>query len=257
MTLILILLLSVPVFADDTARDVRLIAVSGEVTVYQAGATEGTAASADLPLDDGDRVVTGPGSAAELGLDDGSVVSLDERTDFTLRSEKRSDTVLEILTGGLVAKIKKLTAVEGLRIKSPTAVASVRGTELGVEVVEKGETHVGVFDEGRVEVSGDAGEKQTLSPNQETRVIRGGSPARPAALKRFLKRRAFVRGRLRQRTGWLAQHWKKLSPDKRKELRQKLLERREQREERSRERRERQRGRGGREGRPGPRNNMP
>ena len=112
-------------------------------------------------------------------------------------------------------------------MRTPTAVAAVRGTEFGVDVAGE-ETHVGVFDEGKVEVSGQSGETQTLQPNQETSVQRGRGPAKPYALKRLLRqRRRFAA--FRRRALAMRRRWRRLAPARRRALRQRQLSRMRQR----------------------------
>lgn len=233
-------------------RDVRVTQVQGTVTLFAADDPEGVPAEVDMPLEPGDRIVTGAGSTAELAFDSGeSVVTIDESSDFTLRSAQRSQTVLDLASGGLLAKIKKLLEGETLRVQAPAAVAAVRGTEFGVEASEGGQTHVGVFDEGRVEVSGQSGPPQVLEPNQETSVVKGAPAQPPRRLERFVRRRELMRKEVRARASRLRRAWKTLPPERRRELRRKALDRmrqrirqrRGQRFEKAKDRREERRGR--------------
>lgn len=209
----------------DVTRDVRLTAVSGDaVTLYDSQHPDGVAAEAGLPLEQGDQIVTGDDSTAELAFDGGSsVVTINPNSDFTLRAAQRSSTVLGLSAGSLIAKIEKLLEGDNLQVQAPAAVAAVRGTEFGVEVDDGSQSHVGVFDEGRVEVTGQSGPPQILQPNQETSIVKGAPAQPPRALQRFLARRAFMRKVLRARAVRLARGWKRLSPEERGSLRRKAF----------------------------------
>lgn len=221
--------------AGGAVHDVRVTKVDGEVTLYTAEDPEGIPAEVDTPLEEGDRLVTGDGASAEIAFDGGnSVVTINPSSDFTLRGAQRSSTVLELATGSLLAKIRKLLAGDNLQVRAPSAVAAVRGTEFGVEAENGAQAHVGVFDEGRVEVTGQSGPPQVLEPNQETSVVKGAPAQPPRQLQRFLQRREFMRQVMRERSRRLAQRWKTLPPDRRQELRRKALVRMRQQTERRR-----------------------
>lgn len=239
------LLFAAPVFAQDEAHDARVTEVKGEVTLYEAGSAEGIPAEADVPLQDGDRLVVGKGASAELAFQDGeSVVYLNENSDFTVRSTRRADTIFELSLGALIAKIKTLATTDRLTIRTPTAVCAVRGTEFGVDTEGgAGHTHVGVFDEGKVEVTGDAGAPQMLQPNQETGVAKGEAPAKPFALQRLARHKLLMRSHMRARAAALHKRWKALPPEQRQEMRRKAFERMRARRMKARERMEKRRER--------------
>jgi hypothetical protein len=221
--------------------DARVTQVKGDVTVYTAEEAEGGPASEDMPLQAGDRIHTGPDSSVEIGLDGGSVLALQSNSDFTLTAPSKTDSVFTLALGSLLAKIQSLGG-GGLKIKTPTAVAAVRGTEFGVEVEDGSDTHVGVFDEGRVEVTGaDGAGAELLKSNEETRVVRGGKPVMAYRLKKLLRHRERVRG-FRGRLKILKARWQALPPERRRELRarhhEKMRELRRARREKLQERRE-------------------
>jgi hypothetical protein len=121
-------------------------------------------------------------------------------------------------------------------VRTATAVAAVRGTEFGVEV-DGDETHVGVFDEGKVDVSGEGGAApELLIANQETRVAKGGKPLHAYQLQRLMRHRALMRGHGR-RLAAIRKNWKSLPADQRQELRKKALERMKERRKRLQEKR--------------------
>ncbi|MDE2490854.1 MAG: FecR domain-containing protein, partial [Elusimicrobia bacterium] len=218
-------LAALPAAAQDAGSgswDARLTAVTGEVSVYPAGGGEAIAASSGMPLDQGDRVATSSGSSAEISLDGSSLIDLQEDSEFTLERTEKSDTSFFLSLGTLLAKIQALGGYR-MSVRTPDAVAAVRGTEFGVESDANGESRVGVFDEGRVEVTGQGG-REILNANQETAVRRGFAPERPYALRRFLVRRARMRAEIR-RLRAVRRGWRRLSSAQRSALRGRMIRR--------------------------------
>jgi hypothetical protein len=222
-------LLAAPASAQDSGSDhwdARITAVTGEVVVHPAGGGDEVAGDVDMPLEEGDRVVTSAGATAEIALDGGSLISLREGTDFTLENTQKSASIFSVALGSIMAKIQKLGS-QSLSVRSPTSVAAVRGTEFAVDV-EDGQSHVGVFDEGRVEVKGQSGGMTVLTPNQETSVSRGLSPMRARPLQRFAARRELMRAHV-QRLAAVRQNWKTMPMAQRRQMRSKALKRLRQR----------------------------
>lgn len=218
-------LVAAPALAQDAADwDARLGTVKGEVTVYSSeGDQEGASGEDGMPLEAGDRVVTAEGASAEVVLDGGSLITLRESSDFKVEATTKNDSVFSLAVGSLLAKIQKL-GEQRMRVRTGTAVAAVRGTEFGVEI-EGEQTHVGVFDEGKVEVTAaEGGPAELLIANQETRVARGAKPLSAYQLQRLMRHRALMRGHGR-RLAAIRKQWRALTPAQRLELRKKTQER--------------------------------
>jgi hypothetical protein len=222
-TFALLLAASVPLHAQEEKWDARLAEVSGDVTVVAADGSPEASGEAGMPLEEGDRVVVAEGGSAEVALDGGSLITVRENSDFKIEKSAKGDSSFFLQAGSLLAKIQKLGA-QRLRVRTPTAVAAVRGTEFGVDV-EGENSHVGVFDEGKVEVTGDkGGAPELLISNQETSVAKGAAPIHAMQLQRFMAYRAQARGQGR-RLAAIKAKWKALPPDQRREVRRKFLER--------------------------------
>lgn len=217
------LLTAVPARAQEERWDARLGAVSGDVTVLAADGSPEVSGEAGMPLEEGDRVVVAEGGSAEVALDGGSLITVRENSDFKLEKTAKGESTFYLSLGSLLAKIQKL-GTQRLRVRTPTAVAAVRGTEFGVEV-EGENSHVGVFDEGKVEVTGDkGGAPELLISNQETSVKKGEAPEHAAQLKRFMAHRGQMRGQGR-RLAAIKAKWRTLAPEQRGEMRKKFMER--------------------------------
>jgi hypothetical protein len=216
-------LAAAPVRAQEDRWDARLAGVSGDVTVIAADGSPEVSGEAGMPLEEGDRVVVAEGGSAEVALDGGSLIALRENSDLKLEKTAKADSSFFLTAGSLLAKIQKL-GTQRLSVHTPTAVAAVRGTEFGVEV-EGDASHVGVFDEGKVEVTAPAGgTPELLISNQETSVKKGQAPAHAEQLQRFIARRAQMRGQ-RSRLAAIKAKWKVLPPAQRRQMRQQAMER--------------------------------
>jgi len=220
-----------PAAPAEDEYEARLTEARGDVTVFTAESPEGAPAAAGLPLAAGDRIQTGAESSAEIGFSGEHCVSLRSNSEFTMASLRRGDAQLQLAGGSLLADIRARLG-GSFRVRTPAAVAAVRGTQFGVEVASANpeETHVGVFDEGEVEVAGATGPPEVLKANQETMVRRGSRPLAAYQLKRFARRRQFMRA-LRKRTLALRKSWRAMTPQRRQELRLRLRELRQQRRE--------------------------
>ncbi len=218
-----LVLAAAPVRAQQESWDARLAGCAGEVTVYAADGSPEVSGDVDMPLEEGDRVVVAEGGWAEVSLDGGSLITVREKSDFKLEKTAKGDSSFFLSVGSLLAKIQKL-GTQRLKVRTPTAIAAVRGTEFGVEV-DGESSHVGVFDEGKVEVTGAAGgAPELLISNQETSVNKSGTPLHAVQLKRFMIHRALMRGQGR-RLAAIKAKWKALPPAQRQEMRKKMMQR--------------------------------
>ena len=213
--------------------EARLTEAKGEVMVFTVEEPEGVPGDKDMPLAAGDRVKTGEDSSAEIVFSGEHCVSLRSRSELTLTALRRQDSELSLALGSLLAKIQSLTGGD-FRVRTSAAVASVRGTEFGVEVdnEDPSQTHVGVFDEGKVAVTGAGGAPELLKANQETSVRRGGRPMAAYQLKRFTRQRQFMRG-FRKRAQAVRKAWRPLAAGQRQQKRREMLQRlKQQRQQR-------------------------
>lgn len=218
------------VFAED--YDARLTALGGAVEVRAGGGKDWREAEDEMPLSAGDHVRTGENSSAEITLDDGGVVRLNADTSMEIASADSESASLSLRLGSLVSKIRSgfLKNKRRFEIRTPSAVCAVRGTEFGVEHNEEsGETTAGVFDEGELSVSsldegGQVVSEGTVEKGNEVRLRRGERGFKPGAMRRLLRHRKALetaRGRLTR----LQKTWKRLSPEKRQELRGRFMAR--------------------------------
>ncbi|MBN8218422.1 MAG: FecR domain-containing protein, partial [Spirochaetes bacterium] len=181
--LLLALLLPLP-----AAEWARVKECSGQVTVSVAGDDGSTLRSSPVRaaqvIAAGQVLSAGPDGRAVLELDDGSLLELAKGSRLSLggrENDGATKTFFTLLTGQVVARVKKLSASDTFQIATPTAIAGVRGTVFSVSVAESGDALIGV-QEGTVEVEdADAveetgGQPLTLAAKESAQIGLAGNP---------------------------------------------------------------------------------
>jgi hypothetical protein len=97
----------------------------------------GTGGAIGVQLEAGDLVQTGPGTTAEIQLlPSQTVIKLGENTSFRLTGLNTSGgTTIDLIYGRLRAKVDTALGGNGFSVRGKTAVAAVRGTDFGYDVV--------------------------------------------------------------------------------------------------------------------------
>jgi hypothetical protein len=130
----------------------KAAAVAGKVEIRLSGEKEWTALRAADPVFQGSTVRTAKESRARFLMSDKSVLTVDESSEFEINdyavAADAQSSLLTMFKGKLIAVVTKaLTAGKSkYEIRTPTAVAGVRGTYLGLEVAEaEGRTELWVL----------------------------------------------------------------------------------------------------------------
>jgi ferric-dicitrate binding protein FerR (iron transport regulator) len=150
-----------------------LIATVGSVQGRTATKPQWAPAHVRQIYREGDTLRTGRGARAEIAYADGTVTRLAANSLLRIH-EKQSFG--KLLLGRLWFKIAKQHAP--IRIETPSAVASVVGTELLISVDSQDSTHVTCL-EGHVKVRGDQGPEVNLASGQWTDVRKGAAAEPP------------------------------------------------------------------------------
>lgn len=221
-----------PVVAE-ASWDARVTRVSGMVKVRMAGAAEGGEidAKADMPLSPGDRVLTGRDGKAEIAFEGESAIELGSNSNLEIEDVAKNGTSLRMKAGYLVAKIKFMLN-RRFRVRTPTSVSAVRGTEFAVEIADEssGKTVVGVFGEGKIAVS--QGEEESagerlVTPNEELECAMA-EPIGPVRKLDFLKKREEQAKQFRARIAVLRDQYKKYTRENREQMRGNMEKMRDQ-----------------------------
>jgi len=115
--------------ADIKPRPARLLLISGGVSVD--GKDGGRPGKSGAALAEGEAVTTDAGAFAVIELPDGSRLKLREssRVAVTLPGPKTALTEAYLSFGSVFAKVTKRLAGQQFQVRTPNAVAAVRGTE--------------------------------------------------------------------------------------------------------------------------------
>ncbi|MEW6201324.1 MAG: FecR family protein [bacterium] len=168
-------------------RKATLSAVKGTVGVKRAGADKWEAATERMVIKSGDAIRTESASSVIIRFDDNTMVKLGPMASMVLerleKSEKGASTGLDVSVGKTWARVKKLTDESDFKVRTPTAIAGVRGTYFSSEVAEDTTSNFDVF-EGSVEVASvsDPTKKVTVNEHHTTTVGAGKSPTEPTAI---------------------------------------------------------------------------
>jgi hypothetical protein len=225
--ILLLTLFLLPLGASAQEPDARLTNKVGKVYIRPANFPSGEWAEAEAgtPLQEGDAIRTDNGANAEISLDGDTVVLLNQNSEFKADSLKSRFTKFFLSLGSLTAKIRKLQNKDDqFQIRTPVAVAAVRGTELAVDAGGGESAVVGVFDEGQVAVQTEGHEDVVVNAGEETEVATGAMPIKPRPLEKLLVARPNI-VHVRERIVFLKPRWQALPPAQRREFRARLLER--------------------------------
>ncbi|MBN1871236.1 MAG: FecR domain-containing protein [Candidatus Omnitrophica bacterium] len=186
----------------------EIVGLSGTVLICLEGEEEYAAASDDMFLKAGDAIETKDDSYAELVFEEEgeNIVRMESgsRAVFTLEENEK----IELLEGEIFSTLNRLSGDATFEIKTPSAVAGVRGTDWITKVDDTGATEIETLG-GSVYVKGLDGESKptkaetVVSAGYATRIKQLQSPSRPAMFShsrreklRLLKND--VRGRAQQ-----------------------------------------------------------
>jgi hypothetical protein len=131
-------------------------------------------------------IKTGVDGWAVLSLNDGSKLTLANNTELEITEfvigKKRRNGIFSMTRGKLRASIIKLAGERvDYKVKSPTAVAGVKGTEF--MMMTQGRANVFFGNEGVVEISGDTIQRKPLSVDTMVQNTRGYSPTDPVKVE--------------------------------------------------------------------------
>ena len=162
--------------------------IQGDVKVQKGGAGEWAAAKEGMFVKTGDAVKTGAKSSCVLKWGRDNAVKIDPFSMMKIdRLEKNpamkaDNSDLNLWTGKVYARAQKMSnANSDFTVKTPTAIAGVRGTKLSVEVGGDDSTSVGCF-EGSVSVTSNSGGEVLLKDDEKTTVKKDQPPENPKKL---------------------------------------------------------------------------
>jgi hypothetical protein len=173
-------LMFIPVGAQPSEQIVKVKTVIGSVEIRAANSSSWKSARVGMVAKTGWDIRTLIESSAEIEYENGSLLRIGENSVLTLSSldadpkNGATRTSVKISTGQVWGNIKKLTTTNSkFEFETPTAVASIRGTRLGLRV-RQGKTAVDVY-EGDVEVRNRSSGRSARITRENRAVVSEGS----------------------------------------------------------------------------------
>lgn len=114
----------------------RVTFVFGTVEYTRRKDAPWSRAGVGLVLKKGDVIKTAKKSWADITFNNGSAVRLSENSEFTFDTHTIKKLELRVSRGAVYGMFHKLFQQQEIHVNTPTATASVRGTELGFEIKE-------------------------------------------------------------------------------------------------------------------------
>lgn len=160
--------------AGALARDCAVEAIDGpEARRWAAGAWSPLSPGQPVPAEA--KLATGPGTRVKIACDGGIVVTVGTGTEVNLETlVGRGDSIVVQLVEGILGLLAPADGWRRFEVRTPVAIASVRGTEW---LVEHGAEGSAVFVRaGRVVVRPRAGGGASLGPGEGITIAADGSP---------------------------------------------------------------------------------
>ena len=169
------LVLAVPAFAQDAT----LISISGPVSILAEGGSRFLKAKGGEDLIFGDAIRVGKGGTAHVVLGDRGAVLLREESLLTLKGSARRTELAVAFGEFLVGIRRRLTKGQSFKVRTPAAVAAVRGTLFWGKAAkeDKSTTYAGFGHE--IEVTA-GGKTVVVAPGKTVTIARGQTPSEPA-----------------------------------------------------------------------------
>jgi hypothetical protein len=176
-----LVLMTVFVFTTLYCDEALVSQIKGKVEISKDG-NKWMVISVGTILNSKDKIrVVGKKSRCVLMLENGSVVNLIGDTEAVLENLFPNDVKIKLETGRVRAKVNKLQQGQYFNVATPVAIASIRGTDLGVEH-KNGVTDVEVY-EGIVEVKEElTGKSVYVKEGQQTSVLSNEPPSQPTII---------------------------------------------------------------------------
>lgn len=137
-----------------------IVKTQGKVETAAAGTEQWKYAKPGTALADGMKIRTGRGAEALVQWKQGHVLKVFAMSTVTIEragfSGKKEETKLDVENGKIFVKAKKLTTADSkFEVKTPTAIAGVRGTEFMVEVSQTSSAATITLIQGQLNIVGE------------------------------------------------------------------------------------------------------
>ena len=163
---------------DPPGRAARLSFTTGTVSFQPGGVEDWVPATPNRPLTAGDRLWTETGSRAELETSN-AALRLNARTNFTFLNLNDATTQVQVSSGTLAIRLRRLDANEVFEVDTPHAAFTLlRPGDYRVDVNEQGDTTLLTVRGGQGEAATTDNRIVPLGPRTQARIM-GAADAAP------------------------------------------------------------------------------
>ena len=117
---------------------VEITNVTGTVEICKAGQVEYAPAETGTLLEAGDKIKTRDDSSAEIAFDENEKNTVRLEADSSAAMLLQEEEKIDLLEGRVFSSIEDLPAGSAFQIRTPTAIAGVRGTDWETAIEEEG-----------------------------------------------------------------------------------------------------------------------
>ncbi len=161
------------------ARQVVISQILGQgVEVLKKGKSKWSFAAGGQALEAGDKIRTNKKARATLLSKEGHKILVKQETVFQISKLGPVEWEFNEEVGRVRLKVSKLEGSQSLKVKTPTAVCSVRGTDYQVNTLPDGQTIVDVYD-GVVGISNGRDAEIPVLENQRSVISQEGAQPTP------------------------------------------------------------------------------
>jgi hypothetical protein len=152
----------------------KVFSVEGTANMKKPGATDWTPLVANMEVPEGARIQTRLNTRLTMVLDNNARVTLSENSIFEVIRSANNRFEFRLWVGDVRSRVPSLGAGQRFTVRTPTAVAGIRGTDFLVSTEENGRTSVSVY-EGAVDFRSIAtGNQVIVGANQSAAVSATG-----------------------------------------------------------------------------------
>ena len=161
----------IPPSEDPPGRAARLSYITGTVSFQPGGVEDWVPATPNRPLTTGDRLWTETGSRAELSTGN-ATLRLNARTNFTFLNLSNNTTQIQVSTGTLGFRVRRLDQNEVFEIDTPHAAFTIlRAGDYRVDVNEQGDTTLLTVRGGQAEAVATDNRVVPMGPRTQARLV--------------------------------------------------------------------------------------
>lgn len=171
-----ILISIIPLFVS--AYSGKIGYVRGEVTIVSLG--KSTAAQKGAVINSGDTVKASAKSLAIISMDDGIVFKMNPKSDLSI--PEKDDNSVTLNSGSIFSKVSKQKPNQQFKLRTPSAVIGVRGTEFFTSYGQSEDKKSDIWmcvNEGAVEVLSSKSKEPVVVKQGEGVVIPAGKEVTP------------------------------------------------------------------------------